>query len=182
MCCKAPLANRLQRPAMKLMVALGIRNLSPLGHLDPHGDGCFVCGYGSRCEDCVYALSKRGTITLVQYAAYLAASAYPVARRGVRRSRVSFDSDYSCEDGASSLFFEVSCSLSTTESKGTTNHYDGKFFVYNGQFRDKTAFFSKPRPEKHLAIQRCHLALDLSARHRCWKLAESRREGRPCCC
>lgn len=63
---------------MKLMVALGIRNLSPLGHLDPHGDGCFVCGYGSRCEDCVYALSKRGTITLVQYAAYLAASAYPL--------------------------------------------------------------------------------------------------------
>lgn len=38
--------------------------------------GLSGCGYGSRCEDrvCPATLNGRGTITLVQYAAYLSSS------------------------------------------------------------------------------------------------------------
>lgn len=56
---------------MTLMVALGIRNLSPDWQRRTTQQWAvqvwLVRGYGSRCEDCVYY----GTITLVQYAAYL---------------------------------------------------------------------------------------------------------------
>jgi hypothetical protein len=59
------------------MVALGIRKLSPPALARVLG--CF--GYGSRCEDRVCRVFSRGTITLVQYAAYFSGFAPLFAER-----------------------------------------------------------------------------------------------------
>jgi hypothetical protein len=74
--------------------------------------GCLVVlamGAGAKI---VCAAFLRGTITLVQYAAYFGCSFLPVMGEG-EFAGVSFDSDYSGEGDASFLlFFEVRCCLS----------------------------------------------------------------------
>ena len=61
------------------MVALGIRKLSPPASFA----SVLVVGYGSRCEDRVCRAFARGTITLVQYAAYSGRSSFVCLARDV---------------------------------------------------------------------------------------------------
>lgn len=64
------------------MVALGIRKLSPPASLSSDGE-CLVVAMGAGAKIvCASAVKSRGTITLVQYAAYLTLPFACLARDG----------------------------------------------------------------------------------------------------
>lgn len=92
---------------MTRMAALGIRNLSRRA-LFSFEDEFSVFGYGSRCEDRVYCLSEEYDHLSAIRSVSVNPSHAAVAIHGVEDGRISFNSDYSGEGGASLLFFKVS--------------------------------------------------------------------------
>ena len=63
------------------MVALGIRKLQPASLLCLRMRECLVVAMGAGAKIvCALAVKRRGTITLVQYAAYLTLPLLPVSR------------------------------------------------------------------------------------------------------